>query len=448
MNIRFTHARILTMQDKAGGLKLLEDGELHVAGDRIAYVGESAPFDTKSAKDFERVIDCGGSLLMPGFKNAHAHGPMTFLRSMADDMPLDEWLNQQVFPAEAKLSREDTCWLHQLAVLEYLTSGITASFEMYFIDEGIRRAAEEMGFRTVLCGAACGDDLDWLDTMESCLKARRQKTAGNSGFRNATSADTGEDMVTFQLGFHAEYSTSKRLLEGIADLAGKYQVPVYTHCQETRKETMECIERYGMTPVQFLAKLGMFDYGGGLFHGVHPMESDVECMKSHHISVITNAGSNAKLASGIAPLTQYAKEGILIGLGTDGPASNNCLDMFWEMHLAAVLQKLRNKDAGALPAEQVLKMATVNGAEIMGLSDCDVLAEGKKADLIMIDLKMPNMQPIHDVAKNLVYSGSKHNVRMTVVNGRILYEEGMYAPHIDAEKIYARAGEIAGRISG
>lgn len=438
MKIRFMHAKILTMEEGEKGLVLIEDGELHVLGDRITYVGTGMPEEDECAYTFDREIDCEGNLLMPGFKNAHAHGPMTFLRSMADDMPLDEWLNKQVFPAEAKLLEEDTYWLHQLAVLEYLTSGITASFEMYFIDGGIRRAAKETGFRTVLCGAACGNDLGWIRRMEQDLE---QPAEGN-----LTEEKTKDGLVTFRLGFHAEYSTDRRLLEGVADLAGRYQVPVYTHCQETKKETLECIDRYGLTPVQFLTELGMFDYGGGLFHGVHPMEGDMECMKSHGISVITNPGSNAKLASGIAPLTAYDKEEILLGLGTDGPASNNCLDMFWEMHLASVLQKLKNEDAKALTAEKVLRMATVNGAEIMGLSDCDVLAVGKKADLIMIDLNMPNMQPIHNVAKNLVYSGSKQNVCMTMINGQILYEGGVFAPHIDVERIYARAREIVKRI--
>lgn len=438
MHIRFKHAKILTMEEDKYGLLLLDDGELHVLGDRITYVGETMPADRESNVSFDREIDCEGNLLMPGFKNAHAHGPMTFLRSMADDMPLDEWLHKQVFPAEAKLLEEDTYWLHQLAVLEYLTSGITASFEMYFIDGGIRCAARDIGFRTVLCGAACGDDMGWIERMEQDLR----QTADPKPLEGKSI----DSLVTFRLGFHAEYSTDRKLLEGIADLAERYQAPVYTHCQETRKETLECIDRYGQTPVQFLAGLGIFDYGGGLFHGVHPMAGDMECMKAHGISVITNPGSNAKLASGIAPLTAYDQEEILLGLGTDGPASNNCLDMFWEMHLASVLQKLKNEDAKALPAEKVLRMATANGAEIMGLSDCDVLAADKKADLIMIDLKMPNMQPIHNVVKNLVYSGSKQNVRMTMVNGMILYEEGMYAPHIDVERIYARAEEVVRRI--
>lgn len=426
MDIRLYHAKILPMDNREDDSRMIDDGELHIQGDCISYVGKAGAADKN--RHFDREIDCQGRLLMPGFKNAHAHGPMTALRSRADDMPLDEWLHKQVFPAEARLTKEDTYWLHKLAVLEYLTSGITASFEMYFIDEGIRRAATDIGFRTVLCGAAVGDDLSWLPRLEEDLKRQ------------------ASDMLSFRLGFHAEYSCSKRLLEGIADLANRYKAPVYTHCQETEKETRECVGRYGKTPVQFLTELGMFQYGGGLFHGVWPMEGDYECMRKQGVSVVTNPGSNAKLASGIAPLVQYEKQGILLGIGTDGPASNNCLDMFWEMHLASALQKLVERNAEAMPAEKVLQMATAGGAQIMGLNDADCLAVGKKADIIMIDLSMPNMQPQNHIIKNLVYSGSKLNVVMTMVNGQILYDSEGFAPWIDAEEIYRRANEIAERI--
>lgn len=436
MKIRLYNAKILTLDGSIDDNKMIEGGELHVQGSRISYVGEALQSQALASLQFDREIDCGGNLLMPGFKNAHAHGPMTFLRSKADDLPLDDWLHQQVFPAEAKLTGEDTYWLHKLAILEYVSGGITASFEMYFIDEGIRRAAKELGFRTVLCGAAVGEDMEWLQRLETDLQSRGRD------------ADTEDDLLQFRLGFHAEYSTSRRLLECIADLANTYMVPVYTHCQETEKETLECIERYGKTPVQFLSELGMFAYGGGLFHGVWPMEGDIACMKQHKISVVTNPGSNAKLASGVAPLAEYMREGILLGIGTDGPASNNCLDMFWEMHLAAVLQKITLRSAEAMPAEQVLRMATVNGAHIMGLLDSDCLAVGKRADMIMIDLHQPNMQPENHPVKNLIYSGSKCNVAMTMVNGQILYDSEGFAAGIDAEEIYRRANEITARIHG
>lgn len=431
MKIRFYHAVIMPMTDADIEASIIWDGEFHTNGDRITYVGQ---YTAQNSETFDREIDCRGKLLMPGLKNAHAHGPMTFLRSMADDQPLQEWLEKQVFPAEAKLTEEDTYWLHLLAVLEYLQGGITSSFEMYFIDEGIRKAVTETGFRTVLCGAACGDDMAWISRMEQNLMQMDRQ-----GY-------VSDPLLTFQLGFHAEYSTDRKLLEGIAELAHKYCVPVYTHCQETERETLACAERYHMTPVQFLASLGIFAHGGGLFHGTWNMDGDVECLAAHGVGVVTNPGSNAKLASGIAPLLDYERHGIQLGLGTDGPASNNCLDMFWEMHLAAVMQKLRYQDACALSAETVLKMAVCGGASLMGLSDCDRLDVGKKADMILIDMMQPNMQPVRHIAKNLVYSGNRQNVILTMIDGHILYENGSYDERFDVDRIYRKCQEITDRI--
>lgn len=425
MTIRLYNARILTMQDA-----FLLSGELHVKDGSISYVGPSLESDSLQDSHFDKEIDCKNNILMPGFKNGHAHGPMTFLRSKADDMPLDLWLNQQVFPAEAKLTEEDTYWLHKLAILEYLSSGITSSFEMYFIDEGIEQASLDMGFRTVFSGALVGSDVQWLKRLED----RYQKVNQKGG------------LLSYQFGFHAEYSTSRELIEGVVSLAKQYQAPVYTHCQETEKETLGCIERYGKTPVQFFSEIGMFEYGGGLFHMVHPMDGDMECMLEHNVAVVSNPGSNAKLASGIAPLEQYVNAGVLVGLGTDGPASNNCLDMFWEMHLASGLQKIKEGRADALPAEQVLSMATVNGARIMGLSDCDTLSVGKRADIVMIDMHQPNMQPEHDFVKNLVYSGNKRNVLMTMVDGEILFENGIYPSSYHVNEIYEKCNAITKRI--
>ena len=188
----------------------------------------------------------------------------------------------------------------------------------------------------------------------------------------------------------------------------------------------QCIARTGMTPTAYLDSLGMFEYGGGGFHCVHMTEEDLRIFQKRGLSVVTNPGSNTKLASGIAPIRRMMELGINIGIGTDGPASNNCLDMFREMFLTTGLAKLREKDAAVVDAGQVLYMATAGGAKACGLNECDALAEGKLADLIMIDLHQPNMQPLNNIAKNLVYSGSKQNVKLTMVNGRILYENGEF----------------------
>ncbi|MDE6579226.1 MAG: amidohydrolase family protein, partial [Ruminiclostridium sp.] len=209
---------------------------------------------------------------------------------------------------------------------------------------------------------------------------------------------------------------------------------------------MECKERHGKTPTALFEELGMLEYGGGGFHCVYMDDNDLDIFKRHGLWAVTNPGSNTKLASGIAPIDKMQRKGINLAIGTDGPASNNCLDMFREMFLVTGLQKLREKDAAVCDALPVLYMAAKGGALAMGLNDSDCLAEGKNADLIMIDLNQPNMQPLNSIGKNIVYSGSKSNVKMTMVNGKILYEDGQFFIGEKPEDIYRKANEIADRL--
>lgn len=205
-------------------------------------------------------------------------------------------------------------------------------------------------------------------------------------------------------------------------------------------------KRTGMTPPVYMDTLGLFEHGGGLFHGVHMEEADFEVVKKRGLYIVTNPASNLKLASGIAPVKKYLDMGIPIAIGTDGPASNNCLDMFREMFLVTGLQKVLYDDPEAVPAMEVLKMATVNGAHAMGLAECDTLRVGKKADLILIDLEQPNMQPLHHIEKNLVYSGSKQNVKMTMIAGKVLYQNGEFYLDSSKEEIYKEAEKTVRRI--
>ena len=427
MNIRLYNARILSMEENRD----IFLGEVWVKNDRIVYAGDGADTDSIYQKlqipclIWDREIDCEGNLLMPGFKDAHTHSGMTLLRSYADDLPLNDWLNQQVFPVEAKLTDEDIYELTKLAVLEYLTSGITAVFDMYLTPYSIYKAFDEMGMRGVQVGG-----VNNFSQSPELLEEYYLNLNGKS------------PLQSFMLGFHAEYTCSQELLMKISEIAHKYKAPVFTHLSETKAEVEGCRERYGMTPVAFLDSLGMFDYGGGGYHCVHVTEEDIAIMKKRGMYAVSNPGSNTKLASGIAPITQFLKAGVPVALGTDGPASNNCLDMFREMFLVTGLAKLKEEDAAAVDAMDVLKMATVNGAHAMGLGEADVIAEGKLADLIMIDHKMPNMQPLNNIAKNIVYSGSKINVKMTMIGGRILYENGSFLTDEKPEDIYEKANEI------
>ncbi len=442
MRIRFYNARILTMEPG----KEIFSGELHVEDDRITYVGtadSSAKTDSDTTgsnptdcaavggsnavaeKAWDREIDCEGNLLMPGFKNAHTHSAMTFLRSFADDLPLQEWLYNRVFPMEAKLTKEYQVELAKLGILEYLTSGITANFDMYLDNTCHAIASKELGFRTVLCGS--------MNDFGGTVPETEEEFYRLNDF---------SPLISCKLGFHAEYTTKGETIEELAGLAQRLKEPVYLHLSETKKEVEECVGRYGMSPVKYLDSVGIFEYGGGGFHGVWMDEEDMDICVKKNVSIVSNPASNVKLASGVADLCKLQEKGVNLALGTDGPASNNALDMFREMYLAATLQKVTKMDAAAMDAAQVLAMATTGGARAMGLSDCDVLAPGKKADLIMINMHRPNMQPENNIVKNIVYSGSKENVKMTMVDGKILYEDGTFFVGEDAEKIYQRANEI------
>ena len=430
MNIRLYNAKILTMEDTK-----IKEGEIWVQSERIIYVGDGTDTDAVYQKlhmqsiVWNREIDCEGNLLMPGFKDAHTHSAMTLLRSYADDMPLQAWLNEQIFPVEAKLDGKMIYHLTKLAVLEYLTSGITAIFDMYLTPDTIAQACVDMGMRCVQVSA-----LNNFSQSMELMEEMYQKLNGQ------------HPLLSYMLGCHAEYTCSKELLEKVSALAHQYKAPVYTHLSETASEVEECRDRYGMTPPVFLDSLGMFDYGGGGYHCVHMTEEDMDIFQKKGLYVVTNPGSNTKLASGIAPISECLKRGIKVAIGTDGPASNNCLDMFREMFLVTGLAKLKEKDASAVDAWEVLKMATVNGSMAMHLPDTDILAEGKLADLIMIDLHKPNMQPINNIPKNIVYSGSKQNIKMTMINGQILYEDGKFADFIDEDSIYNEAARIKEQI--
>lgn len=427
MNIRFYNAKILSLKNDTAREYRITEGELWVCGDTISYIGDGS--DAAAAPEWDREIDAAGKLLMSGFKNAHTHTAMTFLRSYADDLPLQDWLNQQVFPREGQLTEDDVYWLNILGIMEYLTSGITSNFDMYFFPPVDAKASADTGFRTVQTSG--------LNNYGGTVELMEE---------NYHIVNEMSDLTSFIVGFHAEYTTSMELMEGVAALAQKLKSPVFMHNSETKLEVEECIGRYGKTPTQLTDELGMYAYGGGGYHCVWTSDADIDIFKKRGMTAVTNPASNLKLASGIAPVHRYLSESIPVAIGTDGAASNNCLDMFREMFLTTGLAKVREMDAAVVGANEVLYMATTAGARAMGLDDCDDLAVGKKADLIVLDLMQPNMQPENNLMKNIVYSGSKQNVEMTMVNGRILYEKGTFDIGFDPKEIYAKANAIIGRM--
>jgi 5-methylthioadenosine/S-adenosylhomocysteine deaminase len=422
--IRFYNANILKPD------MTVEFGEVWIKGNEIAYVGESKPAE----EAFETTINLNGNLIMPAFKNSHTHSAMTFLRSFADDLPLQEWLFNKIFPMEAKLTEEDVYILTKLAFAEYLTSGISACFDMYFYPESVAKAAVDTGFRTIMCGSVSGND-----TKEDVDSALTRLEKFYTDYNNYNS-----DLVSYRLGFHAEYTTSRSIMEGIAALAEKYKAPVSTHNSETASEVLDCIGRYGCTPTELFADLGLLKYGGAGFHCVHMTENDLKILVETGCYAVTNTCSNAKLASGTARIADMVQTGVKLAIGTDGPSSNNALDFFREMYLACVLQKLLKNDAAAMPAETVLKAAFDGGA--MGLFNASEISVGSKADLTVIDLNQPNMQPLNSIVKNVVYSGSKQNVALTMVNGKILYRDGAFTT-LDTAELYDKSNAIIKRMT-
>ena len=416
MKYLFKNARILKMNGEE-----IFFGDLIVKDNRIAYVGKS--IDHKDT--FDRIIQCDGNLLMPGFKNCHTHSPMVFLRSFADDLPLQDWLFNYCFPAEKNLTGEDIYHLSKLAFLEYLSSGITACFDQYFYPHMFIKACKDFGMRSLVCFMPTS----YYSKEDMMRMFEKEENDVHS-------------LTKYCFSLHSEYTTSKEEVDLINELVHHYKVPFYTHLSETKKEVDECYEKRGMSPIEYFEKEGLFDFGGGGYHCIYMSDKDIEIFKKHNLSVVSNPGSNSKLASGICDIEKLRKAGVNVCLGTDGPASNNCLDMFKEMMLAFSFAKLKNMDASALPAEEVLKMATVNGSKALNLKDADILEVGKLADIIMIDLSRPNMRPLLNIEKNIVFSGSKENIKMTMIDGKILYEDGKFFVDEDVEQIYQKSQEI------
>lgn len=398
--IRFYNAKILTMKDRS-----IIDGELWTDGNRICYIGSSKNDGTS----FEREIDCGGNLLMPGLKNAHTHTAMTFARSLADNSTLNDWLYNHIFPIEGKLTDDNVYWFSVIGYAEYLASGITSCFDMYMHLDAQAKAAVDCGYRHVFCGSV--NDFGGIDNLED----------------DYIRFNDYDDLISYKLGFHAEYTTSKDLMCRISDIAHKHEAPVFAHISETKNEVDGCISRYGKSPVKLFDELGLFDFGGGGFHCVWFDDEDRKIFKDKGLHAVFNCCSNLKLASGAPRTDKFIKEGVNVAIGTDGAGSNNSLNMFREMFLAATLPNLYVEGGAFVDPFDILKAATSGGAYCMGLDDCDVLDVGKQADIIMVDLKNPTMRPVNNMIANIVYSGHPGIVKMTMVAGKILYEDGRFS---------------------
>ena len=391
------------------------NGDLLVVDNKIEKIAEEIECD-----DFDRFIDCKGNIILPGFKNAHAHGAMTFLRGGGKDLSLHDWLFTYCFPREDKLIPSDVYYCAKVAFCEYIASGITSSFEQYFFPLETARAAEEMGFRVVLHGTY--NDI----TSEENLIEYYKKYNENR-----------ESLVTYQIGNHAEYTTDPVLEEVTGKVLKELKAPFFVHISETQSEVDECYKRHGVSPVQYYNNLGFYDYGGAGHHCNFFSDEDIRIFKEKNVSIVTNPGSNLYLNSGVCPVQKYLDLGFNIAIGTDGPASNFALDMFQEM-------KLVLKNNPNIPCYEIVKMATTNGAIAMRIPECDSLCEGKLADIIMIDKSVMNdeFDPYNAIVKN----GSKQSVNLTMINGKILYINGGFVIGQKLIDIYKKCKEVTQRI--
>lgn len=368
----------------------------------------------------DRAIDCGGNLLMSGFCNAHTHAAMCLFRGEADDIPLHEWLYDRIFPVEARLTPEDIYWGAMLQVAEFVRAGITCFADMYFGLDSVYEAAKNAN----LCVALCGGDNssskhDVLRYMEKMY----------------TKYNTMSGRVRYIPGLHAEYTCSEGLITAVADFAAEAGAPTYIHLSETLKEVGDCTVRHGgLTPPQYLHRLGFFDNGGLAAHCVYCDKDDLALLRQCGVTPVVNGASNLKLASGIAPVAAMLNAGMAPALGTDGTASNNVSSMFREMYLYSCLQKGMLKDAAAVGAEQALAAATCNGNSALGF-DGGSLREGGFADMTLIDLSAPNMLPSGDIRSGIVYSADTGNVLMTIAGGKVVYDRGCYFIGEDLERI-------------
>lgn len=420
------HVILLPMQ---GETDVIYDASLHVQGDKIVYAGPKAL--APAAQDGDEVINGGGRIAMPGFVNTHAHNAMVLFRGAADDLPLQRWLNEKIFPMEDQLDDNAAYWGNLLGIAEMIRCGTACYNDMYFFTEQEIRAVEQTGIRSVLTRSTVCQELD--------QEAIEQKLQVYDALMAYQGAADGRIRVTVSP--HAEYTCSAAYLRACGQKAQQLGVPLHIHVSETAAEHDACIERHGKTPMALLESLGVLKGEVYAAHCVYTGQADHEIMKEHGVVALHCPDSNLKLASGIAPIAQMMQRGVTVTLGTDGAASNNNLNMMEEMQRFVLLQKGITQDATSVSAKQALYIATTAGAWAMHTGG-GVLKEGYKADIVLVDTHVPHMQPMHNAINNLVYAAQGSDVWMNMVDGKILYKNGEYKT-LDIEKVIAETNKAA-----
>ena len=423
-------ATIVTMDDEH---RVLPRADLVISGSEIARIcasGEAHP-DVPS----DRVIDASGMVAMPGLINAHTHCAMTLLRGYADDMQLMPWLQERIWPIETKLEADDVYWGTMLGIAEMIRAGITCFNDMYHYFESAARAALGTGMRAVVSGVLLAFLPRADERLERAIEFAREWR------------DKGDGLLLTMLGPHAPYTVSNHLLDRVIEGAREVGVGIHIHVSETRGEVEESRRDYNQTPVERLSEIGLLDVRPIVAaHCVHLTEGDIATLVEKRVGISHCPGSNMKLASGVAPIPKLLEAGASVGLGTDGPASNNNLDVLEEARLAALLHKTHTGDPTVLPAYTALAMATRGSAEVLGIAhQVGRIEPGMKADIALLDFQQPHLVPRHDVISHLVYAARAGDVRTVFINGRpVMLDRKLLT--IDEEEVCGRVRERLKRL--
>lgn len=417
--------------------RVIDNGAVAVRGDRIVAAGPRAEIE-RLYKPRQR-LDRPQAVLLPGLINTHTHAPMSLLRGIADDLRLQEWLEKFIFPAEARNVTAEFCrWGTRLACLEMMLAGVTTYADMYYFEDVIAEATKEAGLRGVLGQTIIGFPVPDAKTPADALRF-------TEGYLKRFA---GDPQITPAVAPHAVFTNSDETLRASRALANRYSAPLLIHLSETRRENDEVAAKRGMSPTRVLDSLGVFEGRTLAAHGVWVDDEDLRILKARGVGLAHCPSSNMKLASGVAPVVKMLSLGLPVGLGTDGPAgSNNDLNLFEEMDLASKLAKVSTGDSQALPARQVLEMATILGAGALGMEkQIGSIEAGKRADLIAVRLDQPHAAPLYDVLSQLVYALKASDVTDVMVNGRLIVRDRA-ALTLNAREVLAKADDYRRRVA-
>jgi len=400
MRVLLKNARLLDMVEDSPNIK---EKDILIENERIAQI------EDEINEMVDKTIDCQKNLVMPGLVNTHNHLAMSVFRGYQDDKSLMDWLNHAIWPVEDRFIEEDFYWNSYASCLELLKSGTTTCNDMYFGMKEVVRAIQDAGIRAVV--SWCITDNSIANKPEETLEYAQRYNRENSRIRVYASA-------------HAPYTCNPETIRLVVDLAKKANTGIHIHLSETVEEEAQIKERYRKTPTEYLSDLGVFEVPVILAHGIHFSDTDISLLKNIQGGISHNPISNCKLASGICDVVKLRKGGLKVGLGTDGTGSTTTLDMFEEMKIAAFLQKIKNKNAEVIKAYDILKMATIEGAEVLGLQhEIGTIEVGKKADMIVINTSDLRFTPENDIATILVYAANGSDVLTTIVDGKVLMED-------------------------